>query len=150
MSARLSSLQFLLVDDNPSFLSILEILLVELGAKHILKATSVTSGYNCFMEHEPDICLLDIELTPGEKDGALLGRKIRGKNAHVPIIYLTSYFQSDYYEAVKDVWPSSFMNKELSRLKVLQAIELATAQLPRRSDEKKSRLSSRVKLTKLA
>jgi DNA-binding LytR/AlgR family response regulator len=150
MSSTISSLNFLLVDDNVSFLSILEILLIDLGAKHILKAATASSGYDCFIEHAPDICLLDIELTHGKKDGAELARKIRSINPDVPIIFLTSYFHSDYYEDVKDALPSSFMNKELSRLKVLQAIELAARQISKKGANHQAKLAAGNQLEKPA
>lgn len=128
MQIDISRLSFLLVDDNASFLKLLEILLNDLGAKKIYCATNAQDALELFQQHHPSLCLLDIELTRGRKDGVALAKKMKTLNHEVPVIFLTSYYQQDYYQEAKKIGPSSFMNKELSRLKILQAIELVSMQ----------------------
>ena len=132
MNVNITALRILLVDDNPQFIDLLSFLLQELGIKHIQRAYTREEGLEAYHSFHPDVCLLDIELLPGQKDGADLAFAIRQENSLIPIIFLTSFFEDDYYDYVKPVRPSSFMDKELSRLKLLQAIELAVMQIERK------------------
>ena len=116
--------RILVVDDNAGFLNLLSILLEQMGFKRVFIASNYATAIRLFHTESPDICLLDIEL--GEsKNGIELGEEIRSLNAHIPIIFLTANYTDDYYEKSRHVRPSSFMNKELSRLKLHQAIDLA-------------------------
>lgn len=125
MPLRSTSLKILCVDDNQSFLNLLEILLKEIGIVNVCKANTEEDGLKLYHEFQPDICMVDIELAPGKKNGVDLIRNIREINSMVPVVFLTSYFQERVYEEVKPFKPIAFMNKELSKLKLLQAIELA-------------------------
>ena len=129
MDRSLADVKLLVVDDHPSFLNLLGILLQEIGIKLITKASNYSDAIVQFKEYTPDVCLLDIDLSHGKKTGIDIANYIRAINQDIPIIFLTSHFQEDFYEQVRHIKPSSFMNKELSRLKLLQAIELAFLQL---------------------
>jgi DNA-binding LytR/AlgR family response regulator len=76
-------------------------------------------------QHPPDLCLVDIDLGPGEKTGIDFAETLRESLPDVPIIYLTSNYTEEFYERTRHTRPSSFMNKELSRFKLQQAIDLA-------------------------
>ena len=66
----------------------------------------------------------------GQKDptGIQFVEKIRETAPFLPVIYLTSNYTEDYYEQSRHTLPSGFMNKELSRFKLHQAIDLALMQ----------------------
>lgn len=125
----IENIKILTLDDQPSYLQLLSLVLKDIGLKHIRIAESYNQALSVFADFKPDICLLDIELARGQKNGIEVALAIREKDAAIPIIFLTSHFQDDFYEQVKEIRPSSFMNKELSRLKLLQAIELPLLQL---------------------
>lgn len=125
----LKRIKLLLLDDQPSYLQLLSLVLQDIGVEHICTTKSYEEALRAFSDFEPDICLLDIELDRGQKNGIDVALAIREQDDTIPIIFLTSHFQDDFYEQVRKVRPSSFMNKELSRLKLLQAIELAMLQL---------------------
>jgi DNA-binding LytR/AlgR family response regulator len=125
----LKDIKLLLLDDQDTYLQLLSIVLKDIGVEHIALARSYQEVLSVYDDFDPDICLLDIELDRGQKTGVDVALAIRQQDSTIPIIFLTSHFQDDFYEKVKVVRPSSFMNKELSRLKLLQAIELAMLQL---------------------
>ncbi len=129
METNLGKIKVLLVDDHPAFLHLLELILNDLGIVHLAKASSYDEGLKQYRQFHPDICLLDIDLVRGLKNGIDLADSIRKENVNIPIVFLTSHFDEDFYKKIKHVRPSSFMNKELSRLKLLQAIELAVLQI---------------------
>lgn len=137
MDSQIPNLKFLTVDDNSYFLDLLTTLLQGMGAKHIRRASSVKEALQLFKEDQPDICLIDIELSPGKKDGGDLAFQIRKADNNVPIIFLTSYFQQSFYDYIKPVKPVGFMNKEISQLKLLQVIELASDKIEKNSEKSK-------------
>lgn len=129
MKNELSELKILCVDDNAFFLDLLKILLQEIGIVNIRDAKTLETGFKLFREFQPDISIIDIELSTGDMVGIDLAKKIRAKDSKAPILFLTSYFQEDVYEMVKEIRPIAFMSKELSRLKLRQTIELAYNQI---------------------
>lgn len=137
MDSRIPELKFLAVDDNTYFLSLLTILLQGMGAKHIRTASSAKEALQLFKEDQPDICLFDIELSPGKKDGGNLAFQIREADNNVPIIFMTSYFQQSFYDYIKLVKPVGFMNKDISQLKLLQVIELAADRIEKNKGKSK-------------
>lgn len=119
------NIRVLLVEDNPGFIKLLEILLQEIGLSHILLAKSYEEGVAVFNETQPDICILDIDLGKGMRTGIHLAERIRETDKHLPIIYLTANYTEDYYQQSRHTNPSSFLNKELSKFKLEQAIDIA-------------------------
>lgn len=119
----------MLVEDDAGYAQLLQMMLEEIGINRVKVAMNYEQGLKCFKEYNPNVCLFDIDLGPGKKTGIDLAVEIRKIDASVPIVYLTSNFNNTYYERSKHTRPSSFMNKELSRLKLHQAIELALLQL---------------------
>lgn len=115
----------LIVDDNQSFSQILEVFLKEIGVGNVFKAESLNRALSIFDDNEINICLLDIDLGVPYQSGIELAEKIRLRNQHMPIIFLTSNYTEEYYNKTKYIYPIGFMNKELSHLKLIQAIELA-------------------------
>jgi DNA-binding LytR/AlgR family response regulator len=73
-----------------------------------------------------DIFLIDIGLGASQ-NGIALAEEIRRRGIREPILYLTADYTEATYNAAKHTHPSSFLNKELSRIKLLQAIDLAVA-----------------------
>lgn len=121
----LNNKKILLVDDQKPFTLLVEILLNEIGFSRIYIETDFEGAWKSFLEVEPDLCLLDINLGKGQKSGITLAEKIRLSNSQVPIIFITSNYTEEYYAQCRHVRPSCFMNKELSRFKLQHAIELA-------------------------
>lgn len=118
-------IKVLVVEDQEGFAQLLQIMLEELGLKQIRKAHTMKQAWALFEAERPDLCLIDIELGEKELAGIDLAENIRKITPTLPIIYLTVHYSEEIYERCKHTLPSSFMNKELSRLKLHQAIELA-------------------------
>lgn len=118
-------IKVLIVEDQEGFAQLLQLLLEELGLKRIRKAHTMHQAWALFEEERPDLCLIDVELNEQQMEGIALAEKIRKVSLTLPIVYLTVHYSEEIYERCKHTLPSSFMNKELSRLKLHQAIELA-------------------------
>lgn len=128
MLPSIRSIKVLLVDDQAAFVSLITLLLHEIDIMDVQVAQNAQQGIARYKAHNPDICLLDIDLGKGQPSGIDLADEIRALNPQVPIIFLTSHYSDDYYEKVRHIRPSSFMNKELSKLKLYQSIDLALMQ----------------------
>jgi DNA-binding LytR/AlgR family response regulator len=124
-----SDLNILVVEDHPGFANLLQLMLGELGIRHIQIAKTYDEALSLFHKRTPNIALVDIELGEVEKDGIVLVEKIRETAPFLPVIFLSANYTEDYYIRCRHTRPSSFMNKEISRLKMHQAIELAILQL---------------------
>lgn len=121
----MKQIKILVVDDTPAFIELVCIILQELGTQPCLRAHSYDSGLAQYESSGPDLCLVDIDLGKDSKTGIELVEKIRETNATIPVIYLTAHYDEDFYEQTRHTFPSAFMNKELSRFKLRQAIDLA-------------------------
>jgi DNA-binding LytR/AlgR family response regulator len=98
--------------------------LKKVGFEKNIFADSFDKGKMLVEAMNPDIVLLDVDLRE-TKTGIDLGAYIRLKNPNMPIVFFTNNFDEKTYAAAKLVKPSAFMDKEVTGLKVLQAIELA-------------------------
>lgn len=130
MGTELKTAKILVVEDNPSFVDLLKILLFEIGVTSVQVAHDYEEGLQQFIEHHPDLCILDIALGENAPDGIELAEKIRSRDARVAIMFLTSFYNEDIYDQVRHLRPSSFMNKELSKFKLHHAIDLALLSQP--------------------
>ena len=125
-----SELRILLVEDDASFASLLELLLRELGIEHITKCSSYETGWQAFVKQQPNLCILDIELGAPLQNGISLAKRIREEaNDAVAIIFITAYFLEAYYAQAREANPCLFMAKDFSKLKLLQALDIASAHL---------------------
>jgi DNA-binding LytR/AlgR family response regulator len=115
----------LLVDDNQGFTQLLEILLRDIGLNQIRSAPNYEVGLHLLETFHPDICILDIDLGKGQRSGIQLAEHIREAYRPTPIIYLTANYSDDYYQMTRHTFPCGFLNKELSKFKLEQAIDIA-------------------------
>lgn len=123
-------IRVLVVEDDTGFTNLMLIILGEVGLEKIQTATDFEEGLRYFESFKPDICILDIDLGKGKKNGIELAETIRTLDPRIPIIYLTSNYTDAYYEQTRHTRPSSFLNKELSRFKLHQALDIALMHPP--------------------
>ena len=129
MYKALQDIVIFVIEDNNDFTLLVKFLLEQIGCTNILTASSYSQALTLVDKHSIDVILLDIDL--GEsKNGVMLAEEIRRRDPHIPIIYITSNYTDKYYAYARSTRPSGFMNKELSRLKLHQAIDLALLNHP--------------------
>ena len=98
-------------------------------------ATDGLKGYDSFMKHKYDICILDIMMP--YKDGISLAKDIRAINSQIPIIFLSAKsMQEDVIEGFK-AGADDYMKKPFSMEELLFRIE---AILHRTGKEDKSKV----------
>ena len=69
-------------------------------------------GWRAFLEHEPDVCVLDIMMP--EKDGFALAQSIRKQNLYVPIIFLTAKSQTQDVIKGFEIGANDYLKKPFS------------------------------------
>lgn len=117
-------IKILIVEDDVDFSELLKLLLNRLGYNNIHIANDFESGKQFFKSQVPDLVILDIDLG-NEKSGVDLGSLFRLSKQELPIIFMTNNYQEEIYEQTIPIRPNAFLSKELSYLKVRQAVELA-------------------------
>lgn len=115
----------LIVEDNVGFKHILSVLLKSIGISQFQTAPDYEQGLAIFQKFEPDICIFDIDLGHDKPTGIHLAEKIRSLLVQVPIIYLTANYSEDFYYQTRHTSPCGFMNKELSKFKLEQVLDIA-------------------------
>lgn len=121
----MKNIRLLLVEDDRNFMDLIKMLLDKIGVKTVAAASDSVNGWKEFVRFQPNICLIDIALGNEAKGGIELAKKIREQDTQVKLLFMTSYYTEENYHEVKLLKPNNFMNKELSSLKLKQAIELA-------------------------
>lgn len=89
-------ISILIVDDEPKNLTVLETILDNPGYR-LVRATSADQALLALMEEEFALLILDIQMP--DMSGFELAQMIKGrrKTAHVPIIFLTAYYNEDQH-----------------------------------------------------
>lgn len=82
-----SKVNILLVEDDPTLGFVVKDNL-EANGYHVFHAPDGETGWQIYMKHNFDICVLDVMLP--KRDGIWLAGQIRKKNESVPIILLTA------------------------------------------------------------
>src|SRR3954452_12814523 len=90
-------INILIVDDEPRNLTVLETVLND-PSYHVVRAESAEQALLALIRYEFALLILDIRM-PG-MTGYELARMIkdRKKTAHIPIIFLTAYYNEDQHE----------------------------------------------------
>lgn len=117
------SLRILAVEDDRLQGRALRLHLLALGYDMPLEATTAEQAEALFIEHAPDLVLLDIHLGPGS-DGIALANRLRTRRA-TPFIFLTSAHDLATFERASAADPHAFLTKPYDRDALYRAIELA-------------------------
>jgi two-component system, NarL family, invasion response regulator UvrY len=76
----------LVVDNHPVVLLGCQQVLGDMGVKMIVEATTAEFGYQAFIEHRPDVAIIDLCLGSNELTGLSLIGKIRRHDPNIVII----------------------------------------------------------------
>ncbi len=129
MNNNIEDATILIVEDSKPFVQMLQLLLGEIGLGLILNAHDYNSAVQLLEQQPVDVLIIDIDLGKG-RNGIMLAEEVRNRGLHTPIIFITSNYSDEFFNYARHTRPSSFMNKELSHLKLRQAIDLALLQSP--------------------
>lgn len=124
MKKALKDQVILIVEDNKDFEFLLQAMLQQIGFRTIHNAANFDEVMYVISKHNIDVFIIDIHLE-NSKNGVMIAEEIRRQQINTPIIFITSNYTEENYAYARATRPSSFLSKELSRLKLHQAIDLA-------------------------
>lgn len=125
----LSEITLLLVDDDPLYLKLVIRYLESIGISAIHSTSKYQEAVEKVRKKKFDVALLDIRLDASNKNlGVELAEELKTIRPNLPVIFLTSLYNEEVYGEARLTQPSSFLSKDLSRLKLLQSIESALVQ----------------------
>jgi len=123
----------LIVDDDRTTASIMQLLLNSFGYQVVGIASSAKEAIDIARDLEPDLVLMDIRLGEGA-DGIDAAMAI-SKYMNVPIVFVTAHSDSKTLRRAKIVNPVGYINKPLRESDLKTTIEFAITQNPKRTDK---------------
>lgn len=119
----MAKVKILIVDDDHTTSSIMELLVKNAGYKVVGIASSAKEAIDAARDLEPDLVLMDIMLGDGADgiDSAL----VISKHMNIAIVFVTAYSDQRTLRRVRNVKPKGFINKPLRELDIKTTIELA-------------------------
>ncbi len=113
--------QIMIIDDDPSGLALIEIMLRRSGFE-VLKAVNATTALAMLEENIPDLFIVDL-MMPG-MDGFELCRRLRSHPAtgHIPILVLTAREDYESHRRSLEAGADRFLTKPISRHVLVDAI----------------------------
>src|SRR5690554_4769553 len=124
--------KILLVEDDSSLGLIIKDNLEENGYE-VIYSPDGEFGWQLFMRHNIDICLLDVMLP--KKDGMALAAQIRKKNDKVPILFLTAKSMEDDRIAGFKAGGDDYITKPFNMEELLLRIEVFLKHTQKEEDE---------------
>lgn len=120
----MSSLNIMLVDQNPGRSAILEQALSDAGHRVVARVEAGKSLLRDVQDHQPDIVIIDME-SPG-RDTLEQMREI-GRDQPKPIILFSNKRDGDYIRQAVQAGVSAYVVDGLSRERIMPIVEVAMA-----------------------
>ena len=124
--------KILLVEDDSSLGFVFKDNLEENGYEVIFSSDG-ESGWQQFMRHNVDICLLDVMLP--KKDGMALAAQIRKKNEKIPILFLTAKSMDEDRIAGFKAGGDDYITKPFNMEELLLRIEVFLKRTRKKANE---------------
>ncbi len=124
--------KILLVEDDSALGFVVKDNLEENGYE-VLFSSDGESGWQQFMRHNVDICLLDVMLP--KKDGMTLATQIRKKNDKIPILFITAKSMDEDRIAGFQSGGDDYITKPFNMKELLLRIEVFLKRTQRKSNE---------------
>ena len=117
-------IKVLIIEDDLIIAENLKENLLEMGYSIVGIASRTEEAISLFTEHSPDICLVDIYLKGSSKNGIEIMEFLNAGES-IPIIYLTSFADSEYRDRAKSTNAAAYLIKPASKKQIDVAIDFA-------------------------
>jgi DNA-binding NarL/FixJ family response regulator len=102
----------LVVDDHPVVAKACGLVLEPIGVEKIISAHDVDTGYQAFLEHDPEVSVIDLSLHGNELDGISLIRRIRSRNASARILVFSMRSDRSSFVAAIEAGATGYLIKD--------------------------------------
>lgn len=124
MSAALSAMRVLLVDDNQHMRSIVAAVLAGVGVQQVRECWDGAEALDALRQWPADVAIVDFQMTP--IDGVEFTRLVRNAgdspNPFLPIIMLTGHAERSRVEEARDAGVTEFVVKPVTARAVLDRL----------------------------
>jgi two-component system, NarL family, invasion response regulator UvrY len=113
----------LVVDDHPVIAKACGLVLDPVGIEQIISARDVDTGYQAFLEHQPDLSVIDLSLHGEELDGIALIKRIRSHNAGAKILVFSMRSDRSSFVAAIEAGATGYLIKDSPTDEFAKAVE---------------------------
>jgi DNA-binding NarL/FixJ family response regulator len=117
----------LVVDDHPVIAKACGLVLEPIGIKKIISAHDIDTGYQAFLEHEPDVSVIDLSLDGEALDGIVLIKRIRTHNAGAKILVFSMRSDRSSFVAAIEAGATGYLIKDSPTNEFAKAVEQTRA-----------------------
>jgi two-component system, NarL family, invasion response regulator UvrY len=117
----------LVVDDHPVIAKACGLVLEPVGIGKAISACDVDTGYRAFLEHEPDVAVIDLSLDGEALDGIALIKRIRSHNAGAKILVFSMRSDRSSFVAAIEAGATGYLIKDSPADEFAKAIEQTRA-----------------------
>ena len=121
MSGKMVSV--LVVDDHPVVLQGCRILLEDSGFSNVLGADDIESGYKLYLQHRPEVVVIDLTLREGALGGLLLIERISKHNPRVAIVVFSMHKDPSIVGRALQAGAKGYVVKDAAFDELIKAIE---------------------------
>ena len=113
----------LLVDDHPIIVRACRLLLEAAGVSNIVDARDAAAGYQAFLDHQPDIAVIDLSLKGEELGGLALIERIRSHDPQARILVFSMHADPRIVTSAIQAGASGYLLKDAPPDELARAIE---------------------------
>jgi two-component system, NarL family, invasion response regulator UvrY len=113
----------LVIDDHPIVAKACGLVLEPLGMETIISAGNADTGYQAFVEHEPDVSIVDLSLDGEELDGIGLIKRIRARSAGAKILVFSMRSDRTSFMSAIDAGATGYLIKDSPTEEFAKAVQ---------------------------
>ena len=113
----------LIVDDHPVIARACRVVLEPLGIDQIISASTVDAGYEAFVEHEPEVSVIDLTLHKEPLAGVTLIKRIRAYAARANVLVFSMRSDRNSFFSAIEAGASGYVIKDSPTVEFARAVE---------------------------
>jgi DNA-binding NarL/FixJ family response regulator len=113
----------LLVDDNPIIIAACRWLLEQDGDTTVFDANDILTGYEAFLQHRPDVIVVDLRLQGEDLGGLALIKRIRSYAPHAAILAFSMHLDPVVINTTIHAGATGYLLKDAPPEELARAVE---------------------------
>jgi two-component system invasion response regulator UvrY len=113
----------LVVDDHPVIAKACCLVLEPLGIENVVSASTVDAGYDAFVEHEPEVSVIDLTLHKEQLAGIALIKRIRAYAPDANVLVFSMRSDRNSFFSAIEAGASGYVMKDSPTQEFTKAVE---------------------------